>query len=232
MQAADVMTPDVITVTPDTEVREIARLLLEHRISAVPVVDADRKVLGIVSEGDLMRRVENATDRRHSWWLKSIFAAANDASDYVKSHGRRAEEIMTPDPITIDEDKPLYRIAALLEKHHIKRVPVVRDGRLVGIVSRANLLQGFSAAAPDTDMEATPQQDREIRDAILKEINDHTGLMFDRVNVIVSNGVVQLWGLVQSQDEKMAAQVAAENTPGVKRIENNLGLVPFGVSGF
>ncbi|KAA0011109.1 CBS domain-containing protein [Billgrantia pellis] len=230
MLAADVMTPKVITVSPDTEIQEIARLLLEHNISAVPVVDDAQSVLGIVSEGDLMRRAESDEGQRKSWWLR-IFAGGSSASDYVKTHARRAREIMTPDPITIEEDEPLHRVARLLEQQHIKRVPVVRDGKLVGIVSRANLLRGFSATAPDT---ATPVSvdDREIRDAILQEVDENTGVWVDRINVIVTDGAVQLWGLVESQDEKMAVQVAAENTPGVKSVENNLGMMPRGVSGY
>lgn len=231
MQAADVMTAKVITVSPETDVREIARLLLEHNISALPVVDAGGAVLGIVSEGDLMRRVENGTERRKSWWLKSIFAGANNASEYVKTHARKAHEIMTPKPITIAEDEPLYRVAKLLEKHHIKRVPVVRDGKLVGIVSRANLLRGFSAVALDTETPVTAN-DRDIRDAILKEVDENTGVWVDRINVIVTDGAVQVWGIVESQEEKMAVQVAAENTPGVKSVENNLGMMPRGVGHF
>ncbi|PMR72481.1 CBS domain-containing protein [Billgrantia endophytica] len=231
MQAADVMTSKVITVSPDDDVREIARLLLENNISALPVVDADQKVLGIVSEGDLMRRVENGTDRRKSWWLKSIFAGADNASDYIKSHARKAHEIMTPNPITIAEDEALHRVARLLEKHHIKRVPVLRDGRLVGIVSRANLLRGFSALAPSAEATVSTD-DREIRDAILREVEGHTGVWADRINIIVSDGVVQLWGLVESQNEKLAVQVAAENTAGVKSVENNLGMVPRGMGGY
>lgn len=224
MQAADVMTQNVVTVSPDSEVREIASLLLEHGISAVPVVGDGGKVLGIVSEGDLMRRVENDTNRRKSWWLKLF--AGHDAADYVKSHGRRAHEIMTRDPITIDEDMPLHKISRLLEKHHIKRVPVVNKGKLVGIVSRSNLLRGFSVAATEASVSA---DDREIRETILKEINDNTGVMVDRLNVMVSEGKVQLWGLVENQQEKMAVQVAAENTAGVKDVENNLGFLPRGV---
>ncbi|WP_445156972.1 CBS domain-containing protein [Halomonas sp. E14] len=230
MQAVDVMTPKVVTVSPDTDVREIARLLLEHNISAVPVVDDGDKVLGIVSEGDLMRRIENGTERK-SWWLKSIFSAANNANDYIKSHARRASEIMTRDPITIPEDMPLARVAKLLEKHRIKRVPVVREGRLVGIVSRANLLRGFSATAPDA---VTPvsTSDREIREAILREVDQNTGVWVDRINVIVTEGAVQLWGLVESQEERLAVQVAAENTPGVTSVENHLGFLPRGVGGY
>ncbi|MFO7647984.1 CBS domain-containing protein [Halomonas campaniensis] len=224
MQAADIMTRNVITVGPDSEVREIATLLLENGISAVPVVDANDKVLGIVSEGDLMRRVENGSGRRKSWWLKLV--AGHDPADYVKSHGRLAHEVMTRDPITIDEEMPLHKISTLLEKHHIKRVPVVTGGKLVGIVSRSNLLRGFSVAEPDASVTS---DDREIRKAILKEVDEHTGVLVDRINVIVTEGRVQLWGLVENQQEKMAVQVAAENTSGVKAVENNLGFIPRGV---
>jgi CBS domain-containing protein len=230
MHVADVMTARVITVSSETDVQEIARLLLEHNISAVPVVDDSGKVLGIVSEGDLMRRVDSDEGQRKSWWLR-IFAGGSSASDYIKTHARKAHEIMTRDPITITEDEPLHRVARLLEKHHIKRVPVVRDGKLVGIVSRANLLRGFSATAPDVETPIT-SDDRQIRDAILKEVDENTGVWVDRINVIVTAGVVQLWGLVESQEEKTAVEVAAENTPGVKSVENNLGMMPRGVGGY
>ena len=149
MHAADIMTRTVITATPKTEVREIVDLMMQNRISAVPVVDDAGRVIGMVSEGDLMRRVENDTDRRDSWWLSALFSARNDVDAYVKSRGRRAEDIMTRDPITISEDTPLYKIAQTLEKKHIKRVPVVTGGKLVGIVSRSNLLQGFSTMQKD-----------------------------------------------------------------------------------
>jgi CBS domain-containing protein len=226
MQAIDVMTPNVISVTLQAEVQEIASLLLEHKISAVTVVDDDDQVLGIVSEGDLMRRVKSEGDKHKSWWLKWL--SGNNPVDYVKSHGRKAGEIMTSEPITIEEDEPLYHIAALLEKHGIKRVPVVRKGKLVGIVSRADLLRGFSVTATDTTV---PADDREIRAAVIKEIEDNSGVLAYRVNVIVADGDVQLWGLVARQEEKLAAQVAAENIPGVKSVDNHLGITPRGMSG-
>ena len=150
MQAADVMTTNVITVPPETGVREIAGLLLKHRISAVPVVDAENQVLGIVSEGDLMRRAENDTDRRNSLWLEVIFSTHEMAADYIKAYGRTAGDVMTRDVVTVKEDTPLHEIVGLLERHHIKRVPVTRDGRLVGIVSRANLLHGLAAKGADS----------------------------------------------------------------------------------
>ncbi|SDK96124.1 CBS domain-containing protein [Franzmannia pantelleriensis] len=227
MQAFDVMTSDVISVSVDTEVREIAGLLIEHRISAVPVVGAEDKVLGIVSEGDLMHRVETGTERRSSWWLANLFSGTQSAGEYVKSHGRKAGEIMTPDPVTITEDTPLDEVAKLLEKHHIKRVPVVRDGRLVGIVSRANLLHGLAMAGV-SKAQAPSSDDREIRAAIIKELKDNTDVLTDHINVMVSGGEVQLWGLVESKQEKLAVQVAAENINGVMRVENHLGFMPRG----
>lgn len=223
MHAAEIMTPNVITVTPQTEVREIVELMIKNRISALPVVDGENRVIGMVSEGDLMRRVENQTDRRDSWWLTALFSASNDADSYIKSRGRRAEDVMTRDVLTITEDTPLYKIAQLLEKNHIKRVPVVSNGKLVGIVSRSNLLQGFSTMETVASGSA---DDRSIRDKIVNEMNDRLGITGNTTNVVVVDGVVTLWGLVESDVERRAATVAAENTAGVKEVRNNLGVSP------
>lgn len=226
MQAIDIMTTKVVSVGPDAEVRDIAQLLLKHRISAVPVVDGEHRVIGIVSEGDLMRRVKDDSDQGHSWWL-SLFAGGKDAGDYVKSHGRKAHEVMTPDPLTVEENTPLHSIARMLEKHHIKRVPVVREGKLVGIVSRANLLQGIANAAVAPTQ--SPADDRQIREAILKEVEHNTGAQTESISLIVDGGVVEIWGLVESLEQKQAVTVAAENVAGVTRVENHLGMMPRGV---
>lgn len=226
MQAIDIMTPNVVSVGRNADVREIAELLLAHRISAVPVVDEDQRVIGIVSEGDLMRRVQDNGDHTHSWWL-SLFAGGKDAADYVKSHGRKAHEAMTPNPLTVDENTPIHSIARLLEKHHIKRVPVVREGKLVGIVSRANLLQGL-ANAPVASTQS-PTDDRHTREAILTEVKTNTGVQVEGISVIVNGGIVEIWGLVESLAQKQAVTVAAENVPGVSRVENHLGMMPRGV---
>jgi len=147
MQASDVMTTTVITVTPDTPVQEVARLLLESGISGVPVVDAQGALAGIVSEGDLIDRVDGEPGRRRrSWWLELVRPPEDQARDYLKLHGQRAQDVMTRDVVSVAEDAPLGEIARLLEKHRVKRVPVLRDGRLVGIVSRANLLHGLALA--------------------------------------------------------------------------------------
>lgn len=224
MHAAEIMTRNVITATPKTEVREIVDLMIKNRISAVPVVDDGGRVIGMVSEGDLMRRVENNTERRDSWWLAALFSARNDADSYVKSHGRRAEDVMTRDPISISEDTPLYKIAQTLEKNHIKRVPVVTNGKLVGIVSRSNLLQGFSTMQKDA--RAGAADDTTIRNSIIKEIESKLGISGNTTNVVVVNGVVTLWGLVESAAQKKGAAIAAEGTAGVKEVHNNLGVAP------
>lgn len=225
MHAADIMTTKVITVQTDTSVREIAGLLLKHRISAVPVVDAERRVVGIVSEGDLMRRPEGDTDQRRSWWLEVIFSSEEKAAEYIKSHGRTASDVMSRNVLTVREDTPVNEIAGLLETHHIKRVPVIGDGRLVGIVSRANLLHGLAAQGAESPAFSW-SNDRLIREKLLHVLSEEAGLDAGLINVIVDDGVVQLWGIVDTNNEKKAAQIAAETMPGVKAVENNLGKLP------
>lgn len=225
MQASEVMTRNVITVTPKTEIREIVDLMVTNRVSAIPVIDASERVVGIVSEGDLMRRIENETDKRDSSWLQALFSERTDTNAYIKTHGRKAEDVMTRDVITVAEDTPLYRVAQTLEKNRIKRVPVARDGRLVGIVSRSNLLQGFSTIQAG-DSPAGTADDHGIREHIVREISKRFNISGNTTNVVVSNGVVDLWGLVDSESEKKAAAVLAENTPGVKEVRNHFVVAP------
>jgi len=225
MHAMDVMTTNVVVVLADTPVKEIAGLLLKHRISAVPVVDAEQRVIGIVSEGDLMRRPENEAEARFSWWLDVFASPGQKAAEYVKTHGLRASDVMTKDLFTVTEDTPLPEIARLLEKHHIKRTPVVRDDRLVGIVSRANLLHGLVAKGAENTRPAS-SDDRTIREKLLQALWKDVGLNKGLINVTVDDGIVQLWGIVETEAQKKAAQVAAENTAGVKAIENHIGKLP------
>ena len=225
MQATDIMTTNIISVQPDTEVREIAGLLLKHRISAVPVVNKKMQIVGLVSEGDLIRRVEAGTDDRHSWWLADVLSTRDKTADYIKSHGRKASDVMTQTVITISKDTPLYEIAGLLEKHHIKRVPVTHNDRLVGIVSRANLLHGLVAQGAQSDDAEVPD-DTELRSLLLKEISYAAGVDTPLINATVIDGAVQLWGNVDSAVKKKAAEVAAESMVGVKSVENNICLVP------
>jgi len=212
------MTAPVLAVRPDTEVQDIAALLLECRISAVPVVDEGGRVRGIVSEGDLINRADAGTRHRRSWWLEMLNGPEEQARDYVRAHGQHAEDVMTREVVATSEDAPLPEIAALLEKHHVKRVPVLRAGRLVGIVSRANLLHGFALSEPTWPM---LQGDRQIRDALNQALTE-AGLPMHQVNVTVNNGAVRLWGWIDAQAQRQAARAAVESTPGVRRFEDSL----------
>jgi CBS domain-containing protein len=230
MRAKDVMTTHVITVAPDTPVREVATLLAERAISGVPVVDGTGRVVGIVSEGDLMHRTETGTERhpthRRSWWLDGLAAERDLARDYIKSHGRTAKDIMTREVISVTEDTDLGDVATLLETHRIKRVPVMQDGRLVGIISRANLVRAL-AAAPIPTSTAASVDDRSIRTSLLAELKDKEWAHVWPADIIVRDGVVHFWFTDDQPEEQRAAmRIAAENTPGVRGVEQRLVPAP------
>lgn len=221
MQAADVMTTHVVTVGPDTEVRHIASTLLEHRISAVPVVDGERRLLGIVSEGDLVMRAENETGTRTSWWLELFGGFESRAHHFVRTHGRGARDVMTRNIVSVAEDTELSEIAKLLLARNIKRVPVLREGRVVGIVSRANLLHGLASrpALPDLATDST-----DVRESIYQRLSE-AGLRTGILNIVVTEGTAHLWGTTRSIGEREAIRVAAEVAPGVQRVEDHLIVV-------
>ena len=219
MKARDVMVSPVITIKPSTSVRELAETLVKHRISAVPVIDDRGNLVGIVSEGDLLHRAEARTERRHSWWLTGLIGGETLASEYIKAHSRKVADVMTKRVITAAPDAPLHEVAALLEKNSIKRVPIVANGRIVGIVSRANLVQALASNRKGLDI---PVSDTTIREKILTELKGqpwaHTALL----NITVNGGVVDLWGIAQSETERKAIRVAAEAVPGVCAVNDNM----------
>ena len=219
MRAADIMTSPVISVGPETPVHEIATLLLKHRISGVPVVEHGR-LIGFVSEGDLLHRQEIGTERRTgSWWLR-LFSVSGSAEDYIKSHASRARDIMTREVVSVAPDTGLAEIATLLEKRRIKRVPVLSEGNLVGIVSRANLVQAIATARP-TSSRVTSPVDSAIRGRLLAELGHQSWWAGPNSQVIVTDGVVHYWGVARSDIEREAARVAAENVPGVRGVEDH-----------
>jgi CBS domain-containing protein len=220
MRASDIMTVTVATCGPDTPINEIARKLFDRGISAMPVVDRENRVLGIVSEGDLMRRIEIGTASR-SWWLDLFASDATLAQDYVKTHGRTAKDVMTAPAIVVDEHAAIAEIARLLESRRIKRVPVVRDGRLIGVVSRADIVRGLIVAAKRWGRPRSVD-DATIRAAILDEVHRLPFAGAANVNVVVDHGEVHLWGPVDSAEQRAAIRVAAENTRGVVQVVDNL----------
>ncbi|MEF2553861.1 CBS domain-containing protein [Aurantimonas sp. A2-1-M11] len=219
MQAKDVMTDEVITARPGATVSEIAELLLKHRISAVPILDEADRVVGIVSEGDLVLRIDDAADHG-SWWLR-LFAGPGSPAAYVKRHGRRAEDVMTRNVISVAPETPLGEIAHLLERRRIKRVPVIdQGGRLVGIISRSNLLQGLAITKPLPD---TKPSDEALRKQVSEALKVAPGFVSTGVNATVTDGLVDLWGIVWTDDEERAARLAAENVEGVRGVTSHLG---------
>jgi CBS domain-containing protein len=226
MKARDVMTSNVITVSPDAPVGQIASLLLQHRISALPVTDYDRHVLGIISEGDLMRRPESGTERARSWWLEALTDSETLAHDYTKAHGRRAEDVMTRHVVSVREDTDVADIAHLLESHRIKRVPVVRDGKLVGIVSRADLLRSLIAAGDSRTAQGRSTDDRTLHDDILKRMRAEPWTKAAMVNIVAHGGEVELWGLVPSDQQRDALRVLVEGVAGVRGVQDHLNVMP------
>jgi CBS-domain-containing membrane protein len=220
MNASDIMTSPVITVGPDTPVRHIAGLLSEHRISAVPVVE-NGALAGIVSEADLLHRHEIGTDVRRrsgSWWLQLLSGDA-PVAEYVKSHATKARDIMTRDVVSVAPGTPLAEIAALLEKRRVKRVPVLQAGRVVGIVSRSNLVQAL--AAKGRQMNAADSSDAAIRVRLCAELKRQSWWRSTSSNVLVTDGVVHYFGILDSETERQAARVAAENVAGVRAVEDH-----------
>lgn len=225
MKARDVMASPVITMKPTSTVNEAAQIFVERHISGAPVVDDTGAMVGIVSEGDLLHRSEAGTQRRRSWWLHLLTRKETLAADYIKEHARSVGDVMTRRVISASPDTPLREIARLLEKNRIKRVPIVENGRVVGIVSRANLIQAL-AVAPESQPPAT--SDSAISDQLIARLQNQPWGKTGLVNITVANGVVGLWGLVDSDVERRAVRVAAEAIPGVTGIEDHLVLRPFG----
>jgi CBS domain-containing protein len=219
MRAHQIMTRRVITVSPDTTIVDAANTMLTHRISGLPVIDAAGKLVGIVSEGDFIRRIEIGTQRKRARWLKVLLGTGREASDFIHERGRKVGEIMTPEPLTVSEDTSLEDVVALMEKHDIKRLPVMRGDQIVGIVTRSNLLQavaGLAREIPDPTAD-----DDHIRDRIMTSIEASAWCPFG-LSVIVRDGAVHLSGAIIDERARQAAVVAAENIAGVKEVHDHL----------
>jgi CBS domain-containing protein len=223
MQVKDVMTQKVISVQENDSVLKAARLMLQNRISGLPVLDKEGALVGIVTEGDFLRRSEIGTQRRRPRWLEFVIGPGRLAAEYVHMSGRKVGEIMTPDPQFVTEDEGLDAVVENMERHHIKRLPVMRDGRMVGIISRANLMHALASLARDYEPvpgAGTPGPDWAIRDEIIASLGKLTWT--PDVDVVVRNGVVELWGVITDARERQAIVVAAENIAGVKQVHDHL----------
>jgi len=222
MRAHQIMTKDVITVTPHTTIEKAAKIMLQTHISGLPVVDDAGKLVGIVSERDFLRRSEIGTGRKRPAWLEFFMGPGHAAAEFVHERGRKVEDVMTPDPVTVDEETPLEELVRLMEKKDIKRLPVMSGPTLKGIVTRSNLLQAVASMAHEIP-DPTADDDH-IRDRILRTVNktDWRPISFE---VTVRNGVVHLHGIITTDEARQATIVAAENTAGVKEVHDHLCFV-------
>jgi CBS domain-containing protein len=220
MKATDIMTPDVISADPDATVLQAARYMLQHHISGLPVIDKKGTLVGILSEGDFLRRRETHTDRRPSRWLEFLMGPGKLAAEYTHTHGSKVSEVMTTKLHTISEDTPLEKIVELMERYRIKRVPVLRGKKVVGIVTRANLMHAMVSLARGESKATT--SDAVIRQKLLAELKSEKWALASMINVVVHEGVVELWGMIVDDRQREALVVAAENIPGVREVKDHL----------
>lgn len=220
MKAKDIMTRAVVSVDPDATILQAARLMLQHHISGLPVIDKDGQLVGVLSEGDFLRRQETDTQRRRSRWLEFLMGPGRIAAEYTHSHGQKVSEVMTAYPQTCGEDTALEQIVEMMERHRIKRIPVLRAGKVVGIVTRANLMHAMVSIARQAP--AAAKDDAAIRDSLLAEIKAQQWAPAAMVNVVVNGGVVELWGVIIDERQREAMKVAAENIAGVTAVKDHL----------
>lgn len=219
MKAEDVMTRKVISIDPDATVLQAARLMLQHRISGLPVIDKAGQIVGVISEGDFLRRRETKTERRRSRWLEFLMGPGRMADEYTHSHGSKVSEVMSTEVQAVDDQASLEDIVKLMERHRIKRVPVLCGGQVVGIVTRSNIMRGMVSlshtAAP------TGKEDTLIRARLLEELQKEQWAP-EPGNIVVHDGIVELWGVIVDERQRDALKVAAENIPGVKEVRDQL----------
>jgi CBS domain-containing protein len=219
MNAADVMSSTVIGISQDAPLSQAVRLMMDNHISGLPVLDQTGRAVGVLTEGDLLQRVETGTAGKAAGWLTTIFAPGRLAGAYVQTHGRRVSDVMTLDPITIEETTSLADVSELMRTRRVKRLPVTRDGKVVGIISRADLVH---ALARELDAPGASASDIAIRNAILAELASQPWAPRRSFTIAVEDGVVDLDGVVFDVRERDAIRVAAENVPGVNRVDNRL----------
>ena len=220
MKVVDVMTREVVSIAPEASVMEAVRLMLQHKISGLPVIDASGKLQGVVTEGDFLRRVETGTERKRSRLVEFLLGPGRLATDYVHATGRKVDEVMTPDVRTVSEDETLERVVHLMERYRIKRVPVVRGDKVVGIVTRQNLMRALASLALAEHPVAA--DDAAIRERLLAELKRQSWAPVGLIDVVVKDGVVKLSGALTDERERQAIRIAAENIAGVRKVEDHL----------
>lgn len=224
MKASEVMAKDVVTVGPQTPVKDAAELMAKHRISGLPVVGDDGHLIGILSESDLLHRAEMGTERKRKWWLNAFVDADKLAREYAAAHAHRAEDIMTKAVHTIEADADLAQVAALFDRRRLKRLPVLKDGKLVGIITRGDLVRAL--VQRQTAAASAPVDPQAIANVIRARMRHETWLDSSLVSVNVEKGIAELTGFVASHDQHRALRLLVEGTPGVTGVDDQLHIKP------
>lgn len=220
MRTHDVMSKEVVSVSADATVLEAAELMVARRLSGLPVVDATGSLVGIITEGDLLRRWEMGTERRHAGFAAFKAGLERIAADYIRSHARHVRDLMTPDVITVEETTPLETVVERLERHGFRRLPVVREGKVVGIISRADILRAFVTAV--RGIAEASQSDEDIRRSLFAIYTRESWAPLDRIDVYVKDGIVELRGTIDNEGQRQALIVAAEGVNGVKAVRDHM----------
>lgn len=220
MLVEDVMTSPVIGVEPSSSIADAAKIMLRNGFSGLPVIAHDGKLVGIVTEGDFLRRGELGTERRRPRWLEFLIGSGRIADEYVHANGRRVEEVMSNEVLTTTRRAAIEEVVDTMIRRHIKRLPVVDAGRIVGIVARSDVLRTLAAALPGEDGAA--ESDPGIRTAILAELGKQPWAGLGSIEVQVKDGEVELHGMIFDDRQRRAIQVVAENVVGVKAVHDDL----------
>ena len=221
MQVSDIMTHRVISVVPDEAIDAVIELMLKHHISGLPVIDDKGELVGIVTEGDFLRRPETSTERKTgSRWRDAFFSGSKVTDNYIHTHGVKVKDVMTPNPVAVAEDAPLDEVVGLMQTRNVKRLPVLRGGKVIGIISRANLMRALVSI--HREAHGAAKDEAKIRERILDDIAEQVWAAEVVVDVVLHNGVADLWGTVSKTEQAKALRVLVESTPGVKRVEHYL----------
>ncbi|TGQ31230.1 CBS domain-containing protein [Mesorhizobium sp. M00.F.Ca.ET.216.01.1.1] len=220
MQAEAIMTAPVIGIEPTASIADAAGLMLSKKISGLPVIRNDGTLVGIISEGDFLRRGELGTQRKRSRWLEFLVSPGRAADEYVHANGRRVEEVMSDEVVTVSGNASLAEVVELMARHHVKRIPVVDGGKVVGIITRSDLVRALLRIFPVSG--APTVSDEKIRQNIAAELAAQKWAGTETINVTVDKGVAELSGAIFDERERQAAVVAAENVAGVKAVKDNL----------
>jgi CBS domain-containing protein len=214
------MSRQIVSIGPEAPVLDAVQLMLQHRISGLPVIDPSGNLQGVVTEGDFLRRAETGTQRKRARWIEFLMGPGRLASEYVRASGGKVGEVMTPEVHTVTEEAPLEDAVHLMERHRVKRLPVMRDGKVVGIVTRSNLMRALAHFALAEQPAAAG--DAAIRASLLAELRKQPWAPVGLINVVVTDGIVKLSGALTDERERQAIRVAAENIPGVRKVEDHL----------